>query len=224
MVTSDQNEQSQSSKAAPWSLQTVWSLLRPLLALVVVVLGFGIADQVWGQGHFLEIRNLRVVLVLTAPVAIAALGMTLIIITGGIDLSAGTASILCATVLAVSINQDWGIGIAVALALLTGSCCGLANGLLISLLKIPPFIVTLGTMTIYLGLAKQLANSSNGIRQSREATELVDASQFYYASRLVDGTPQYCDGCLVGIGDCDFGCIGTSLCHTRQAYLCNRFQ
>lgn len=160
MVTSEKNEQSQSNQASNWNLLSVWTLLRPLLALVVVVLGFGIADQVWGQGHFLEIRNLRVVLVLTAPVAIAALGMTLIIITGGIDLSAGTASILCATVLAVSINQDWGIGVAVVLALLTGACCGLTNGLLISLLKIPPFIVTLGTMTIYLGLAKQLANSS----------------------------------------------------------------
>jgi ribose transport system permease protein len=132
----------------------------PLLALAFVSIGFAIADQAWGQGKFIELRNLRVILVMTAPVAVAALGMTLVIITGGIDLSAGTASMLCATVLACAINAGMSIWVAVAIALLTGAVCGVANGLLIGLLRIPPFIVTLGTMTVFLGLAKQLAGGS----------------------------------------------------------------
>jgi ribose transport system permease protein len=132
----------------------------PLLALAMVTIGFAIADNIWGSGRFTEMRNLRVILVLTAPVAVAALGMTLVIIIGGIDLSAGTASILCATVLATSINFGIPVVGAVALALLVGLTCGLFNGLLIGLLRIAPFIVTLGTMTIYLGLAKQLAGGS----------------------------------------------------------------
>ncbi len=136
--------------------------IGPLLALAVVILGFAIAENRWGNGKFTELRNIRVVLVQTAPVAVAALGMTLIIITGGIDLSAGTASMLCATVLACSMNAGFSIPISVLLTLITGSACGLCNGLLIGLLRLPPFIVTLGTMTIFLGLAKQLANATSG--------------------------------------------------------------
>ncbi len=134
--------------------------LGPLLALISVTVGFAVADQVWGQGRFSEMRNFRVVLVQAAPVAVAALGMTLIIVSGGIDLSAGTASMLCATVLAVLLSSEYSIFTAVALALLAGGACGLANGLLIGLLRIPPFIVTLGTMTIFLGLAKRMAGGS----------------------------------------------------------------
>lgn len=141
-------------------LLALLDMLGPLLALVLVILGFSVADRLWGHGNFTEMRNIRVMLVQTAPVAVAALGMTLVIITGGIDLSAGTASILCATVLAVSINGGYSITVAVALAVLTGVLCGTTNGLLIGLLRIPPFIVTLGTMTIFLGIAKQLAAGS----------------------------------------------------------------
>ena len=147
------------------SLQSIWRLwlgrLGPLLALVLVTLGFAVADQIWGQGRFIDIRNARVILVEAAPVAVAALGMTLIIMTGGIDLSAGTASILCATVLAISINADQPVSVAVFAAVVTGALCGLFNGLIIGILRLPPFIVTLGSMTIFLGVARHLANLSN---------------------------------------------------------------
>lgn len=148
------------ASSAKQRLMTALDTFGPLLALALVTIGFAIADNVWGQGKFVELRNLRVILVMTAPVAVAALGMTLVIITGGIDLSAGTASMLCATVLAYAINSGMPIWVAVAAALLTGSCCGVCNGLLIGLLRIPPFIVTLGTMTVFLGAAKQLAGGS----------------------------------------------------------------
>ena len=145
------------------SRDRLWQALQalgPLLALLMVTLGFALADQVWGQGRFSELRNFRVVLVQAAPVAVAALGMTLIIISGGIDLSAGTASMLCATVLAAMLSNDYSITLAVSYALLTGAACGLVNGLLIGLLRIAPFIVTLGTMTIFLGVAKRVAGGS----------------------------------------------------------------
>ncbi|MCA9129409.1 MAG: ABC transporter permease [Planctomycetales bacterium] len=140
-----------------------WSFLQslgPLLALVIVTLGFAMADQYWGEGHFSELRNVRVILVQAAPVAVAALGMTLIIISGGIDLSAGTASALCATVLASLLASECSGSFAVAMTLLAGAACGLTNGLLIGLLRIPPFIVTLGTMTIFLGIGKRIAGGS----------------------------------------------------------------
>ncbi len=134
--------------------------LGPLLALILVTAGFAIADQIWGRGKFIEFRNFRVVLVSTAPVAVAALGMTLVILTGGIDLSAGTASLLCATVLACVLNAGLSVWIALAAAIGTGVACGALNGFFIGTLRIVPFIVTLGNMSIFLGLGKRLANNS----------------------------------------------------------------
>ena len=106
-----------------------WSLLQslePLFALVLVTVGFAVADNVWGEGHFSEMRNFRVVLVQAAPVAVAALGMTLIIIAGGIDLSAGTASMLCATVLACLLRSEYSIGLAVLATLIPSTACDVA--------------------------------------------------------------------------------------------------
>lgn len=141
----------------------VWSIIQslgPLLALILVTIGFAGADTYYGEGHFSELRNFRVVLVEAAPVAVAALGMTLIIISGGIDLSAGTASMLCATVLASLLSAEYSVPVAVIVTLAAGAICGLSNGLLIGFLRIPPFIVTLGTMTIFLGIAKRIAGGS----------------------------------------------------------------
>ncbi|HBE67687.1 MAG TPA: ABC transporter permease [Planctomycetaceae bacterium] len=134
--------------------------LGPLLALLLVTICFAVADQIWAYGAFTDVRNLRVVLVESSPVAVAGLGMTLIIIAGGIDLSAGTAAMLCTTVLAASLKAEYSIVLALAFTLIAAASCGMANGLLVGLLNIPPFIVTLGTMTIFLGLGKQLASNS----------------------------------------------------------------
>ncbi|MCY2983591.1 MAG: ABC transporter permease [Planctomycetota bacterium] len=164
-----------SKKVDATSLWRLWTgRLAPMLALAVVVFGFTLADLRWGQGHFFEIRNARVILVETAPVAVAALGMTLIIMTGGIDLSAGTASILCATVLAITLNAEKPVVVAVFAAVGTGALCGVFNGLIIGILRLPPFIVTLGSMTIFLGIARHLASISNTSTVFVERTRIPD--------------------------------------------------
>lgn len=148
----------------PWlprAARLVLNQLAPLLALVVVIGLFAGADQLQTEvGGFASARNARVILVQTATVAVAALGMTMVIISGGIDLSAGTALALSATVLAVCLRDGWPAAGAVMAAVVTGMVCGLINGLLISYRRIVPFIVTLGTMTIYLGAAKLLADET----------------------------------------------------------------
>jgi ribose/xylose/arabinose/galactoside ABC-type transport system permease subunit len=137
------------------------TVLGPFLALVFVVGVFTVADNLQSDGgKFATLRNAQNVLVQSATVAMAALGMTMIIIAGGIDLSAGTTMALCATVLAWFLREGYSPGVAVAAGLATGCAAGFVNGTLISRLKVVPFIVTLGTMTIYLGLAKLLANST----------------------------------------------------------------
>jgi ribose transport system permease protein len=105
-------------------------------------------------------RNLQTMLIASAPVVVAALGMTVIIISGGIDLSAGTAVALCATVLAFVLNQGGPIELALVCCLAIGCLTGSVNGAMISALKVAPFIVTLGTMTAYLGIAKLIADET----------------------------------------------------------------
>jgi ribose transport system permease protein len=102
-------------------------------------------------------QNARDIIVQSAPVAVAALGMTVIIIAAGIDLSAGTAAALCSVVLAYVLDARWGPFAALAACVATGCLCGLLNGTLVCALRLVPFIVTLGTMTIFVGIGKMLA-------------------------------------------------------------------
>ncbi len=137
------------------------SVLGPFVALVLVVGIFTVADNLQEDGgRFATLRNAQNILVQSATVGVAALGMTMIIISGGIDLSAGTAMALSATALAWFLREQYPPAVSVAGGLAVGCLCGCANGLLVSLLRIVPFIVTLGTMTIYLGLAKIVGNNT----------------------------------------------------------------
>ncbi len=137
----------------------LWQL-GPLVALFVIMLLFTVADSIWGEGYFMSARNLRVISSSAALIAVPAFGMTLIIISGGIDLSAGTALTLSGTALALSLKAGDPIQNALMLMLLTGCLCGLANGVMISATKVVPFIVTLGTMTIFLGIGQIISGES----------------------------------------------------------------
>jgi ribose transport system permease protein len=91
--------------------------------------------------------------------AILGMGMTFVILTGGVDLSVG--SIVALSTVSGGLlmyNHGWSMWPAVLIIVLVGTLCGLANGLIVTLGKIPPFIVTLGTMQIFRGIALQLTN------------------------------------------------------------------
>jgi ribose/xylose/arabinose/galactoside ABC-type transport system permease subunit len=143
----------------------VWTLLAgqlgPLLALFLVFIFFAVMDAAQpGGGRFTSLRNVQTMLVSSAPVVVGALGMTVIIIAGGIDLSAGTAIALCATVMAWVLKQGGPIELALMCCVLTGCIAGGVNGTMVSALRVAPFIVTLGTMTAYLGVAKLVADET----------------------------------------------------------------
>lgn len=147
-------------------LKSVGRAVGPLLALAIVIGCFGVADRLTngGRAQFFTAQNARTIAAPTATIVVAALGMTLIIIAGGIDLSAGTALALCATVLASALMSDelrpWNPWAAVLLAVAAGALCGLVNGVVVSSLRVVPFIVTLGTMRLYLGVANMLAKET----------------------------------------------------------------
>ena len=92
-----------------------------------------------------------------AIVSIAAVGMTIVIVAGGIDLSVGSMIALSTVVIAQLLRMDVNPFLAALAAIATAALCGLVNGVLITQLRVVPFIVTLGTMLVIRGAAKGLA-------------------------------------------------------------------
>ena len=103
--------------------------------------------------YFLTVSNLLNVAEQTSINAIVAVGMTFVILSGGIDLSVGSLVALAGVILGVALRDGQPLALALTAALAAGVVCGLGNGLLVSQGGLPPFIVTLGTMSIARGAA-----------------------------------------------------------------------
>jgi ribose transport system permease protein len=108
--------------------------------------------------HFLEWSNLSSVIRQTAVINIMALGMTMVIISGGIDLSVGSTLAMGGFLGCLAMSKGLPIPAAVALGIGVGGLCGLANGFMTTRLKINSFIVTLGTLGMFRGLTLIFAN------------------------------------------------------------------
>lgn len=106
---------------------------------------------------FLAAENLELIARQTAVVGAAALGMTLVIVSAGIDLSVGSVVALTTVVIAQLLRLDYGPALAAGGGIAAAAACGLMNGVLITRLRVVPFIVTLGTMLLLRGAAKGLA-------------------------------------------------------------------
>jgi ribose transport system permease protein len=128
--------------------------LGPLLGLLIV---FGFFAAL-GPASFSSVRNLETMARQTTIVGTAALGMTLVIIAGGIDLSAGSIIALSTVVVAALLQAGFDPLWAVLGGVGAGAVCGLINGFLITRLRVVPFIVTLGTLLVVRGTAKGLAH------------------------------------------------------------------
>lgn len=127
--------------------------LLPFVTLIVLFAGLAIASP-----HFLTETNLSSVVRQTAVINIMALGMTLIIVSGGIDLSVGAILAMAGLFGTMAMEHGYPILAGVGVGIITGAACGLANGLLITRLRVNPFIVTLGTLGIYRGLTLIISN------------------------------------------------------------------
>jgi ribose transport system permease protein len=159
---SEVSEPNRTTNAGRRRWRSFATALGPVLVFFVVLLGFGVADRIQdgSKSTFLSVNTIRTIPEQTVIVAMGALGMTVIIIAGGIDLASGTAVALCSTTLAWCLKYDYGIGVGILAALGMGALTGLVNGTLISSLRIVPFIVTLGTMSVFLGTAKLIGNET----------------------------------------------------------------
>lgn len=137
------------------SIQKWLNWVGPILGLALVILIFSILME--SPARYLSPFNLRIVLAQTVIVAIGAIGMTLIIISGGIDLSVGSVIALTGVITALGLNHGLSPMTAVAAGILMGGLVGIVNGLLITRLKVVPFIATLGMLGIARGTAKWFA-------------------------------------------------------------------
>jgi ribose transport system permease protein len=130
---------------------------RALVALVLVIC-MGLVFN--ADGAFVKIATHRDTLRQASVPGILACGMTLVIITGGIDLAVGSILALVAVMFSyMSIHWGWSPWIGVPLCLLIGGACGGISGSLISWMKIQPFIATLAVMTFARGLAKTVSGN-----------------------------------------------------------------
>jgi ribose transport system permease protein len=127
--------------------------LLPFLSLAVLFIGLAIASP-----HFLTSTNLSSVVRQTAVINIMALGMTVIIISGGIDLSVGAILAMGGLLGTMAMEKGFSIPAGVLVGVVTGLFWGSVNGTLTTRLRIAPFIVTLGTLGIVRGLTLIISN------------------------------------------------------------------
>ena len=133
--------------------------------------------------HFLSIDNLVNVALSIAITGILAVGMTFVILTGGIDLSVGSVLAVAGIVAAICAKTlgDAGIFVGIIAAVLVGVLCGLFNGVTVSRFRVPPFVVTLAVLTIARGLAFIIADKFSG---STSVSELPAGFAFLGREKL----------------------------------------
>lgn len=133
-------------------MRRVMDVLGPFLGLLLVMALFAalVPDR------FLSLYNLKTIVTQTVIVGLGAIGMTFVIISGGIDLSVGSVIALSSVVTAILLRDGSPGIVAIAGGVATGGAVGLVNGLVVTRLGLVPFIVTLGTMGIARGVGKWL--------------------------------------------------------------------
>ena len=141
--------------------RTILNKLGPIMGLLFVFLLFAILVRlITGRNRFATFDNLELMLRLTAVVGTAAIGMTLIIISGGIDLSVGPVIALTTVIIALLLQQGYSATTSALGGVIAAALCGLITSQVITRLKLPPFIATLGMWAAVRGAAKGFANNS----------------------------------------------------------------
>ncbi|HEX2339195.1 MAG TPA: ABC transporter permease [Vicinamibacterales bacterium] len=125
-----------------------WEVFLLLVLVAVFICGSQVSQ------YFLTSSNISIALAGMMPVAIVAVPMTLIIITGEIDISVGSMVGLCAASMAVCLEQGFPVATAMLAGVLVGTLAGLFNGAFVVYAKLPSLVVTIGTLALYRGIAQ----------------------------------------------------------------------
>lgn len=135
-------------KRSGMSFGTYWDKFGTLSILLFIFIGFSIASPT----HFFTLDNIKQIGMQSTIYTILAFGEFFAILLGGIDLSVGSVAAFCGAVTAKLLVLDFNVPLAVVCGVVTGIILGVINGTLINLLQLHPFVVTLGTNTIFRGV------------------------------------------------------------------------
>jgi len=150
------------------------------LALLIAIFSFG-------NAAFLSVNNGLTVLLQTSVIGLIGIGMTMVIITGGIDLSVGSVLALSGTAAGLLVKAGLPVPVAMSAAVMVGALCGLVNGFVITKMRITPFVATLGMMMIARGTALQLTGAAP-ISQLGEAFGVLgNGALFRHVEKLENG-------------------------------------
>ena len=137
----------------------IWSQYSFIFVMIIVMIAYAVTIN--ANGNTFKWSHIAAILGSqnTCIVGTMALGMALVIITGQIDLSIGSSLVLCTGVTIMTFNATNSIVLMILAALVSGALCGAINGVLVGYAKMPPFVVTLGTMLIYRSLTLSVVRS-----------------------------------------------------------------
>lgn len=172
------------------ALSKVWTKYSFIFVFIIILIVYAITITVNGNtfkwSHITAILSSQN----TVIVGTMAIGMALVIITGQIDLSVGSSLVLCTGVTIMVFNTTNSVILMILAALGSGLLCGLINGVLAGYAKMPPFIVTLGTMLIYrsltLSVVREIPKEITGSGSSQFA--MISDNSRYEPLRMVFGT------------------------------------
>lgn len=168
----------------------IWSSYSFIFVLFIIMIVYALT--IGANGNSFKWSHVAAILGSqnTCIVGTIALGMAFVIITGQIDLSVGSSLVLCTGVTIMAYNMTGSVVVMVLAALLAGAVCGAINGLLVGLGKMPPFVVTLGTMLIYrsitLSFVRQIDPAISGSSSSQFA--MMSSHGSYETLRMGFGT------------------------------------
>lgn len=177
------SEMSQETVTGPKApdLSFVKRISGPLVGLVLLCIFFSVSSE-----FFFSTRNALNILDQITVLGILAIGMTLVIVIGGIDLSVGSVLALAMMMMGV-MERQFGLplGMAIVVSVATGALCGLVSGLLITLARLPPFIATLAVMSAARGLANILTEGKQIVGYPDWFTSLATVRHFGFLSMTV---------------------------------------
>jgi len=159
------------------AIRGIAQVLTVTIGLILLCIVFGIMNPI-----FFSSRNVANLLRQIAPILLIGIGQSYVLITGNIDLSIGSVVGMSTMISATLMTKGMAPSAAVLITIICCLAVGLSNGLLVSFAKLPPFIATLGTMTIARGIA-QIANNNYNTDSIGEAAQGF-RDFFYYGKTL----------------------------------------
>lgn len=159
--------------------------MATLAGLVLLIIFFSVTNE-----YFFTSNNIMTVGLQTSTIALIGIGATCVILTGGIDLSTGSVVALSGVAAAIIVNAGVPVPLGMILGILVGGICGLINGILVTRMKLPPFIATLGMMMVARGLALYVTNAAPVSGMPESFANLGNGALFKIVEEGANGLPK----------------------------------